>query len=306
MTDDNAAAAPQTLLDDGWAYHDTQSERLARELEAAAQADVGADALVPFLHLSTHTIGEHLGDWPRALSLGKRVLDGRTPTVETAKAWGRLQVAAVLAGDSIEAAQLELACLNAAGNKFGAAVLDMRFMLIGALVASKRVAEAAQLYGSAVALVATIPAADFLDRTLAAVSNNLGWELFEMNPRSPDLDGVMRRCADTSLTFWRKCGNWINEERALYFRARVANALGDRASALADADQALAVIAAHGQRPLDAALLHLTRASALAAGGDAGGASRAVADADAAASTLTAPDLQAQFAAERAKVLAAV
>ena len=305
MTEDSGTVALQKLLDDGWAYHDQESERLARELEAAAGANVGSDFLVPFLHLSTHTIGEHLGDWPRALGLGKRVLDGRTPTLETAKGWGRLQVAAVLAGDTIEAADLELSYLKAAGSDLAAALLDMRFMLIGALVNSKRVAEAARLYGGAVALVEQIHSSDFLDRTAASASNNLGWELYEMTSRSPDMDVLMRLCADTSLKFWLKCGNWINEERALYFRAQVSNFTGNPESALADADKALAVIDSHGHRPLDAALLHLARASALTVLGDDNGKSRAIADADAAASKLTAPDLQAQFASERAKVLAA-
>lgn len=302
MTDDSETGALQKLLDDGWAYHDQESKRLARELETAAAAGVGCDFLVPFLHLSTHTIGEHLGDWARALRLGKRVLDGRTPTFETAKGWGRVQVAAVLAGDSIEAADLELSYLKASGSDLGAAILDTRFMLIGALVGAGRVVEAARLYNGAVALIEQVHSSDSLDRTIAVVSNNLGWELYEMSPRSPDADVLMRLCADTSLKFWLKCGNWINEERALYFRARVSNAVGDPESALADADKALGVIDSHGQRPLDAALLHLARASALAVLGDGAGSSRAIADADTAASKLTTPDLQAQFASERAKV----
>ena len=294
----------QELIGGGWVRHDKESEQLARELEAAAQTGVDSGFLAPFLHLSTHTIGEHLGDWVRALELGKRVLDGRIPSVDTAKAWGRLQVAAVLAADSIEAADLELSYLNVFGSDCGPAMLDLRFMLIGALVNSKRLVDAARLYRGAVALIEQMPAADFLDRTVAAVSNNLGWELYERASRSPDTDILMRLCADTSLKFWLKCGNWINEERALYFRTLVSNAVGDPESALADADKALAVIASQGQRPLDAALLHLARASALAALGDGSGKSCAIADADAAASTLTAADLQAQFASERAKVLA--
>ncbi|RDJ00582.1 hypothetical protein DVT68_07295 [Dyella solisilvae] len=304
MTEDSATEALKKLLDDGWAYHDQESERLARELEAAS-ASVDSGSVVPFLHLSVHTIGEHLGDWARAVRLGKRVLDGRIPTVETAKAWGRLQVAAVLAGDPVEAAELELAYLHAAGSDFGAALLDMRFMLIGALVNTQRVIEAARLYRGAVALIEQVPSWDALDRTAAAISNNLGWELYETNSRSPEADDLMRLCADISLKFWLRCGNWIHEERALYFRALVSHALGDPTSALADADKAIAVINSQGQRPLDAALLHLARASALAALGDGSGKSRAIADADADASKLTAPDLLAQFAAERARIVGA-
>ena len=38
MADGHGAEALQKLLDDGWNYHDNESERLARELEAAAEA----------------------------------------------------------------------------------------------------------------------------------------------------------------------------------------------------------------------------------------------------------------------------
>ena len=305
MADDSGTGLLRQLLEDGWNHHDKESERLARQLEAAAEAGVDTNLLAPFLHLSTHTIGEHLGDWRRALRLGKRVLEGRTPTYESANAWGRAYVTAVLADASIEAAALELSYLKAAASDLGAALLDMRFMVIGALVGSKRVGDAGHLYRSALGLVDEISPSHLLDRTIAAASNNLGWELYEMSSRSADEHSLMCLCAETSLKFWLKCGNWVNEERALYFRALVSNVTGSPQSALADADKALAVIHSQGERPLDAALLHLARASALAALGDKNGKSRAIADADAAASRLTAPELKAQFAAERAKVVAA-
>jgi hypothetical protein len=173
------------------------------------------------------------------------------------------------------------------------------------LVGSKRVLEAGHLYGSALGLVDVIHPSDFLDRTIASASNNLGWELYEMPSRSADEDSLMRLCAETSLRSWLKCGNWVNEERALYFRALVSNVVGYPRSALTDADKGLEVIRAHGERPLDAALLHLARASALVALGDKNAMLQAVADADAAASPLTVPALKAQFEAERAKVVAA-
>lgn len=304
MADESGTESLQQLLNDGWGYHDKESERLARQLEAAAEAGVNPSLLAPFLHLSTHTIGEHLGDWRRALRLGKRVLWGRMPTNETARAWGRAYVAAVLGEASVDAAELELSYLSAAGSDFGAALLDMRFMLIGALVGSKRTREAGRLYGSALGLVDAITPSVFLDRTIAAASNNLGWELYEMSSRSADEDNLMSLCAETGLKFWLKCGNWVNEERALYLRAVVSNVTGNPQSALADADKALAVIHSQGERPLDAALLHLARASAFATLGDRSGVAPAIAAADADASRLTAPELQAQFAAERAKVVA--
>lgn len=144
MAGGHGAESLQQLLEAGWDYHARESERLARELEAAARREVPSGLLAPFLLLATHTIGEHLGDWARALRLGRRALDEEIPTPETAKAWGRLYVAATLAGDFTGAAALELAYLKAAGEDFGAALLDMRFMLASALVGCKRVGEAAR------------------------------------------------------------------------------------------------------------------------------------------------------------------
>jgi hypothetical protein len=95
------------LLTQGWDYHATESERLAVELEAVA-GSVGDGELDPLLHLSIHTIGEHLGDWPRARRLAEGVLAARTPRAETARAWSRLGVARAMAGDATGALAAEL------------------------------------------------------------------------------------------------------------------------------------------------------------------------------------------------------
>jgi hypothetical protein len=306
MVSNDKARSLEELLANGWDYHDKESERLARELEAAADQGVAAHNLAPFLHLSSHTIGEHMGDWRRAFGLGKRVLDSQTPTFETAKAWGRLYVAAVLAGDSIAAAESELSYLKAAGDGFDTALLDMRFMLAVALVGAKRGGEAARIYRGALDLVSRIRPSATLDRTIAIASSDLGWELHEKPSRTAPEDALMQLCAETSLEFWLKCGDWINEERALYLRAMVSNVTGKSQSGLEDADKALAVINSHGERPLDAALLHLARAMSLGTVGDADGRSRAIGDADIAASKLAAPNLKAKFATKRLKVVTAV
>jgi hypothetical protein len=299
----------ERLLNDGWSYHDKESQRLARELEVVADPDVAPDLLAPFVHLSNHTIGGHLRDWPRALALGRRVLEGKTPLAETAKAWGRLSVAALLAGDGLQAAELELSYLSAAGDDLAAALLEARFILVDALVASSRAGEAACLYRAAIGLAERVAGAGQLaaqlDRSIAATSNNLGWELLEMPVRNADEDDLMQLAADMSLEFWRRCGNWINEERALYLTARTANIAGKPELALALADEALAIIAANGARPLDAAMLHLTRATSFVALGDNDRAGRAVVEADAAAARVPTAELKAQYVAERAKTIPA-
>ena len=91
----------------------------------------------------------------------------------------------------------------------------MRFMLAAALVGAKRTSELARLYRSAVDLVGQIRQSGLLDRTIAVASNDLGWELYETLSRTVSEDALMQLCAEMSLKYWLKCGDWINEERAL-------------------------------------------------------------------------------------------
>lgn len=305
MSGNDESVTLEMLLNDGWEYHSDDSARLAHELEAAAERGVTPRLVAPLLHLYAHAVGEHLGDWEQVLKFGKRVLDGHAPGSETAKAWGWRYVAAVLAGNCVAATDLELSYLKVAGDDFGAAALDLRFMLTGVLVGTKRLDEGGRLYRSALDLVGRIPRSAALDRTIAVTSNNLGWELYEMPSRTADDDTLMQLAAETSLQFWRRCGNWINAERGLHLKSVVATVTGDPESGLAHADAALALIDTNGERPLDAARLHLARSMAFAALGDADGRRRAMSNADAAAAKLTATNLKAEFAAERDKVVVA-
>jgi len=304
MGGDIESSALQYLLNDGWRYHDTEGERLARELEAAIpEAGVAPELLVGFLHLSVHTLGHHLADWPRALALAERALDGQAVLPETGKAWGWLYVAATLAADSVEAATAELSYLKAAGDKFDAALVDMRFLLADALIGAKRPHDGAKVYRGALDLAAHASQSAFLDRTIAVASNNLGWELYEQPQRTAEEDALMKLAAETSLTFWLKCGNWINAELGHHLNAVVANATGDPRAGLAEADAGLAVIAANGERPLDAARLHLARAVSLAALGSADDSARAIDDADSSAAKIALEQLKPLYAAERAKAI---
>ncbi len=293
----------EKLLAEGMTYHDSETERLAGELEAAAAAPVEPALLVPYIKLSTHTIGEHLGDWPRARRLVERVLGGQTPSAQTAMAWARLAIARFLDGDALGATEAELACLTAAGADFRAALIESRFMLVATLVSAKRRAEAAALYERALALARA--AADAAPhRAIAVASNNLASELVEASSRSPVEDALMKTAADAAHEFWLLCGTWVNEERALYLDALVANALGHPQEALAHVEQALAIIAANGEEPVDAAFLGLARARALGLIGDTTGQARELALADAGAAAWDDPGLKSWFADERAKAAA--
>jgi hypothetical protein len=292
------------LLNEGWAYHDTEGERLARELETAAERGVPSALLGRFIHLSTHTIGEHLSDWPRALALGRRILGDAVEGPEAAMVFQRLHVAAVMAQDAILAAKLEVAGLRAASDPL-AAVLSMRVLLAEALAASGRTADAGEVYAGALEIAGRLEATPDLERRIAAVSNNIAWTLHDRPSRTPAETTLMQCAAAESLRAWRRGGDWVNEELALQLQASVALSVGDPTAALAHAMAGVRLIAAHGQRPFDAARLHLMRARAFAALGDAERQTQALDQADLAAAEIAVEGLRRQYQEERARSLSA-
>ena len=255
------------LLYDGFGEHAADGERYAAELEAAAQGEVPAKHLVQFAKVAVHTIGEHLGEWARARALAGRLLEGRTPDAETARAWGHLYVAAMLSGDVAGAAQAEIAFCRGLGADFRAAIVEMKFMLVAALVGCGRADEGAAIYEGALALARALGDAA-LHRTIAVASNNLASELVESKSRSAAEAELMQRAAAAAHEFWLKCGNWLNDARAGYLEGLVANVLGDAPKALGHIDRALSLIAANGGAAVDETFLHLARAHALRLAGD--------------------------------------
>jgi hypothetical protein len=288
----------EALLRDGFAYHDTQSERLARELEAAAAGPVPAAQLVRFLHIANHTIGEHLGDWPRASALGGKALSGREPDTATAEAWGKLAAARFLAGDVAGATEAEMTAVRAARD-WRTGYIDAKAALAVAMIGCGQIDRATPVYLGVLALARSGEGAH---RGLAIASNNLASELLERPTRSPSQDTLMTLAADAAHEFWLTAGDWRNHERALYLRALVANALGDAHKARELADKALALIKAYGEAPIDETFLHLARANASAKLGEVEAHRHDLAIADKASQSWIDAGLKSWFAEERAKI----
>ena len=294
----------ETLLREGRAYHDTQTERLTGELEAAGQAAVPAALWSEFLNLSNHTIGEHLADWPRARALAELVLDGGSPDADTATAWAKLAAARFLAGDPTSAILAETACIKAASDPV-AAYVDCKVTLAHSMLGGGSIAQAAAIFDAALDLARTDTPSP-VDRQFAVASNNITAELLETADRTPAMDAAMRRGADAALAFWRRAGTRVNEERAQYLVAAVANALGEPARALDAANAGLALVAAGGDDPLDEIYLRLVRTDARARLADAVAYHRDLAEMDALAASLAAdparPRFKAFYAAARTKI----
>jgi tetratricopeptide (TPR) repeat protein len=286
------------LLADAWDYHDAESERLATELEREAGA-AEERQLDPLLHLVGHTIGEHLGDWPRAQRLADQVMAGRTPTKEAARAWSRLGVIRLMTGDVAGGSAADLAAASAAENPL-AAMVEARFLLIAALVGSKSAASAEDVYAEALTLARrlgdTAPS-----RAIAVASNNLASELVEAKTRTPAEDALMALAAEAAHEFWLKIGTWQHDERARYLKALVANALGRPNEALGHADAALEIIAANGEAPIDQTFLTLARSRSLALLGRADDSAGALAKSDAAAAAWDDQGLKDWYVEERAR-----
>src|SRR4051812_41588266 len=130
------------LLGRDFGRHATDTEAYAAEL-LAARDEVDAARLVRYVQVSTHTLGEHLADWDAARRAAELTLEGRAATADTGMAWGLLSVARLLSGDAAGAAEAELTWLAAIGGDFQAAALELKFLLVSALVGSKRAGEAA-------------------------------------------------------------------------------------------------------------------------------------------------------------------
>ena len=128
-----------TLINDGWQYHDSKPEQLAQELEDDHTA-VTAEQITNFLNLSNHTIGEHLGDWERARILAEAVTDQSPMTAMTARSGIFLALARFMDGDPLGSRQAELATIGASTDNETALYtsLDTSMLIAKALVFSKR------------------------------------------------------------------------------------------------------------------------------------------------------------------------
>jgi hypothetical protein len=289
-----------TLLNDGWNYHDGESERLAVELEqASAQAE--DRHLDPLLNLVAHTMGEHLSDWPRARRLIEQVMAGRAPSKATARSWSRLGVVRLMTGDVAGGVAADLDAASAAEDPL-ATMLEARFLLVNALVGAHSADAAAGVYTGALALARRLGDAA-PHRVIAVASNNLASELVEAKTRTPGEDALMAAAAEAAHEFWMKIGTWVHDERARYLKALVANALGRPEEALAEADAALEIIAANDEQPVDTTFLALARSRSLRLLGRAADSAAALAAADAAAAAWDDQGLKDWYAEERARAV---
>lgn len=287
MNDDVKALATERLQAAN-ACHDDDPARgaeLLRRIDAAA-LDPGQQPLYAFL--LNHVFAEKLG--------------------RATEAWQGQQALLAAAGD--DAALPLLRHAAAAARLAGEAAAEDRLTTRLAVTAGVGPAQAGELVGLAAASFtvprltgaaageAALPAlaplhgpawrqASGLDAAAGALANNLASDLVERplpELAAEPLRRAMADAAELAQGFWHRAGQWVQQERAHYLRAMVANALGDVALAAAQARAGLVLLEnfdQDGQQKVDQAFLRSELAHALARAGEAADAQveRSLADA---------------------------
>lgn len=289
------------LIRDGWGYHDTESERLAGELEAADLGELKGEGPGHCLRLSNHTIGEHLGDWPRARRFAEAVREAAADHPPQAGFGAHLAVARYMDGDTVAAQQAEIECLGAAEHPVDA-YLTVKSFLAGALAGTGRFADAGVVIAAANRLALGLGDEATSNRSMAVTNNNLASELVESDELDSDQARLMMDCAQAAHTFWLRCGTWVNEERALYLLALVNNRVEAFRAGLQHAHAALDVIAANGEEPVDEAFIRLAAARSHIGLSDTASAKEHLATADELAEAWAEESLTTWYQGERRKV----
>jgi len=287
-------------LDEIDRIHDAEPQRAAAGLRALDAAALPPEQLPLLAFLTMHVLGEKLGAWEEAADrLGRlRATRSDAPLAVVAHAAAAAHLAgrsdnpaaAALAAASSEAEAQLLTALGALGWRPPADATAMAAEL-------KRLAEAS----------GSIDAAGPLNQRLAVGFNNTTSRLLDgaESPVDPILRPALLAGSAAALRFWKSAGTWVNHERALYLCALVSNRAGDAAAARSNCLQALDLIAANGDEPVDRAFLQLQLAGALIRLGDADDAQRHLDAARGAAAQWDDAGLKAWFATEHGRLFGA-
>ncbi len=258
-----------SMLDQAQACHDDDPTRAADLLRRIDPAALPAERWPSLAFLINHVLGEKLDSWAEAHAMFDPLLRvaGERPPLAL---WRQAATAAQLAGDDSAAARLcdELAVsagasVSQAQDTVSLSAAMYRTPMLSSTAAADTVALA--LRGLA---APSWQQASQLDAAIAACANNIASSLLERPRAELRQDPLRTTLADTARLaerFWLRAGTWVNQERAAYLRAMVANALGDAAQARENALRALALLDEHDAEraeQVDRAFVELERARA--------------------------------------------
>lgn len=250
-----------SLVQEGWVYHDRESQRLAEELESVDFSAVTQQNLGPFLQLSNHTIGEHLGDWKRALNLAEKAISQVNESQISEQGFTQLAVVYYMNQQISKSHSAEIKSLQRSQDAMST-YINVKALLASALAGSGSIGEALDLVTTINQFGRGIDIDGAFNRSLAITNNNVASDLLGLSKLPNRSTTLMMDCAFAALFFWKRCGTWENEERALYLLALVHNRTKKFKQALEFTQQALEVIHSNGKDEIDQAFIRLAAARA--------------------------------------------
>jgi hypothetical protein len=268
--------ASDTTFDDfvqaGWAEHADHPEKVAVRLERSTALVESPDQFAPYLRLVTHVFGEHLGAWQRAITLIDRLralpsFDGSA----TARAPIDHATAAMhfAAGDATA-----IEPLSAEGKSVALATVASAF------AARQEFARAIDALDRALQAASSgLPDGSTALRALAVAGNNLAAALEEKPERNPAETAAMLNAAQAGLTYWRRAGGWLEEERAEYRLARSQLQASQALDAVASARRCVAVCRQNAAPAFEQFFAFAVLALAQRSAGDAQGSAASRAEA---------------------------
>jgi len=250
------------FLDTAWNDHGDHPQDVADRLASSLHVLETAEHIAPYARLVMHVYGEHLGEWDRGIAL-----------LESLR---RLPVAA---GSAVAAAALDrnIATLRYAGGD--ATVLDslatedrISVLALAASAFSGRngMKRAIVAYTEALALAEVgLPPQSPALRALAVGGNNLATALEEKTDRDETETAGMLVAANGGLTYWKRAGTWLEEERAEYRLTRSLLQAGQPRDAISSAQRCIDVCVRNDAAAIETFFGYVVLALAQRASGDA-------------------------------------
>ena len=213
------------FVERAWNDHADDPGGVATRLETSLALVDAPVRIAPYARLVTHVFGEHLGQWQR----GMRVLG-----MLTARARDDVAATRTLARSTAT-------LCYASGDASALEPLDVDDRIAALATASSAFALAAE----------GIPDGSPALRALAAGGNNLAVALEGKPDRDARETRGMLDAARAGLTYWRRAGTWLEEERALYRLARSLLYAGQAREAAEQAARCLALCDEHAAPPFE-------------------------------------------------------
>lgn len=244
-----------TFIDTVWTDHADRAAEVAMRLEAQTARVETAQQVAPYAALVAHVLGEHLGEWERGIRLlhALRALPAGHADASAAATLARHEAALryasgdtppfdALAPDEQIAAFAAAASMLAGRGEWTRAIRTLDDALKGA--------------------EGGLPDGSPAIRALAVAGNNIAAALEEKPDRDAQQTRAMLVAAHTGLTYWRRAGTWLEEERAECRLARSMLQAGDAADAALAAQRCIDVCATNDAPAFDRFLGHVALALA--------------------------------------------